>query len=83
MRHGPIGVVLSLAVACFVLGPSRANDRKPEGGAADRAPDANSASAPGGVLEFQVVSQQTQQPLAGADLEIRIGGQCGIPAFGP
>lgn len=75
MRHWPMGVVLLFAVAGLTLGPSRANDRKPESGAGDKVTGAGTASASGGVLEFQVVSQPTREPLAGVDLEIRLGAQ--------
>jgi hypothetical protein len=33
MRHWSIGIVLPLTVACIALGPSHANDKKPESGA--------------------------------------------------
>ncbi len=59
MRPWSTRVVLLLGVVCLELGPSHANDQKPAGG----------------VLEFQVVNQATREPIAGADLEIRIGSQ--------
>jgi protocatechuate 3,4-dioxygenase beta subunit len=68
-------MVLLLGLACLAQGPSRANDRKPESGAGGKATGAGPASESSGVLELQVVSRQTKEPLAGVDLEIRISSQ--------
>ena len=75
MRHSSTGMVLLLGMVCLAQGPSGANDRKPESGAGDQVTGAGPASESGGVLEFQVVSRQTKEPLAGVDLEIRLGSQ--------
>ena len=68
MRHWSIGIVLPLTVAYIALGPTRASDPEPAGGA-------TAPSQPGRVLELQVISSQAKEPLAGVDLEIRLGSQ--------
>jgi hypothetical protein len=75
MRHWSMGLVLLLGTVCLAQGPNVASDRKPESTAGGKVTGAGTASDSGGVLESQVVSRQTKEPLAGVDLEIRISSQ--------
>jgi len=72
MRQRSIGILVVLVVVCLPR-PSHANDKQPRSEAGDQTTGVGTASGPSGVLEFQVVSRKTKVPIAGANLEIRVG----------
>ncbi len=73
MRHWSIGIGCFVSAVCLALGPSDAN---PAGSTADHKTQ-EAAPAPGQdrALDFQVIRRQTKEPVAGADLEIRLDGE--------
>lgn len=75
MRQRSVRIFVLLMMACLTLRLSQANDQQPRSEAGDQTAGVGTASPSGGVLEFQVVSRQAHKPIAGADLEIRLGGQ--------
>jgi hypothetical protein len=89
MRQRSVGILMMLLVACLPLHPSPADDKQP----GSQMTGAGMGPESGGVLEFQVVSRETKEPIAGVNLEIRVGsdskgdvtdaqGRCRI-AYGP
>jgi len=74
MRHKWMGIGLLVAVVWLVGGPGRASGAKSasEGG---QVSPGGSTSQPGRVLALQVINQETKEPVAGVDLEIRFRGE--------
>ena len=75
MRQRFIGILVLSTVVCLTPRLNHASDRQPRSEAGAQTTGTGAVSGPGDVLELQGESQQGRGPIAGADLEIRLGGQ--------